>query len=498
MASPAPGMHVHDRYVLRGRVGVGGMGEVWYAHDLRLDRPVAIKLIPGASERQIRLEAQAAARLSHPHIAGMYDFGETGQGSDGYGYLVMELLTGQTLADRLAGGPMSWPEAADIAGQVASALSAAHDQHIVHRDIKPANIMLTASGVKVLDFGIAGAAGREPGGSLIAGTPGYTAPERIRGGVDGPAADVYGLAVVIYETLTGALPRPIATWQDLAQAEFGAPVPTPAGVPRAVAPVLAAALTAEPQRRPTAAALEAALTGRAEQTARLTAPMLMARPTDRTMVTARPAGIAAVPAPRPAPTTVADPAAIGPGRSPARVALLAVAAAAVLIVALVALSSLKKPIGSQDAAGIGPTAITPTSSPPPSASASPSAADVNALLATLQQTVDTAANDGSLGHSQVKELARRVQRIQDAWNNGDLGEFRDQCQQLRDALNNGGGDNAGGASPLALMIGPIVDQLLVAAGEPTSSATVAVYKRPAAGARLAAMTAARLETPSFS
>jgi serine/threonine-protein kinase len=472
MASPAPGTRLHDRYVLYTRIGVGGMGEVWHAHDLRLDRPVAIKLIPGASERQIRAEAQAAARLSHPHIAGIYDFGDTGERSAGYGYLVMELLTGQTLADRLAVGPMSWPEAADIASQVASALTTAHDQHIVHRDIKPANIMLTSSGAKVLDFGIAGAAGREWHGSLIAGTPGYTAPERVRGGADGPPADVYGLAVLLYESLTGALPRPIATWQDLTSAEFDAPVPMPTSIPRSVASVLAAALAAEPDSRPTAAAFEAALTGRAAQTAHLIAPMSRAPLTEPTIVTARPAGVAAVPRPGPAPTTIADATAIGPGRSPARVALIAIAGVAVLIIALVALSSLHKPSGSQNTASTAPTtttSTTTTNSPSPSAS---SAADVPALLATLQQTVDTAANDGSLGHDQVKELSRRVQRINNAWQKGDLGEFRDQCQQLQQALNDGGhhggkdnGDaNSGDAAPVALTIGGIVNQLLVAAG----------------------------------
>ena len=481
MAPPAPGTHLHDRYVLRSRVGVGGMGEVWHAHDLRLDRPVAIKLIPGASERQIRSEAQAAARLSHPHIAGIYDFGDTGQGSAGYGYLVMELLTGQTLADRLASGPMSWPEAADIAGQVASALAAAHDQHIVHRDIKPANIMLTVSGVKVLDFGIAGAANREQDNSLIAGTPGYTAPERIRGGFDGPAADVYGLAVVVYEALTGALPRPIATWQDLARAEFGMPVQIPAAVPLDVAPILAAALATEPDWRPTATVLEAALTGRAVQSAP-TGQNLMAPPTEPTIVSVRPAGVAAVPPPRLAPTSVADPAVIGQARSPARLVLLAIAAVATLIVALVALSSLHKASGSQNASSTAPPSTAPTvaattGSPPPSASASPSAADVDEVLATLQQTIDTAANDGGLGHGQVKELNRRVQRLQDAWHNSDLGEFRDQCEQLLNATNNGGdggdrGDNnddkgdghGGGGSTVASTIGGIVDQLLASAG----------------------------------
>lgn len=479
MAPLAPDTHLHDRYILRGRIGVGGMGEVWHAHDLRLDRPVAIKLIPDSSEHQIRSEAQAAARLTHPHIAAIYDFGETGQASSRYGYLVMEILTGQTLADRLATGPMPWPETAEIARQIASALAAAHDQHIVHRDIKPANIMLTAAGVKVLDFGIAGVAHEERPGTLIAGTPAYTAPERIHGHAGGPAADVYGMAVVVYETLTGRLPRQITTWQDLAQTDFHTPLAIPAGVPPAIAPVLAAALSPEPQRRPTAAQIETALTGPETAIAPPTRPTVRAALTEPTLVTTRPAGIAAVPVPRPAPTTVADMPAMQPGRSPARIAVLAVAAVAVLIIVIMALSSLHKPNSGQDpAAAAGPTttATTPSTPPSPQPSESPSTGNVDALLATLQQAVDTTIGDGSLGHDQAKEVTRRVQRIQAAWQNGDLGEFRDQCRQLQDTLNNGGdhgnGDNnghgnannGGGTSPAALTINPIIDQLLAAAG----------------------------------
>ena len=459
MTPLTPGTHLHDRYVLRSRVGVGGMGEVWHAHDLRLDRPVAIKLIPGSSERQIRSEAQAAARLAHQHIAAIYDFGDTGQDSGQYGYLVMELLTGQTLADRLATGPTPWPETAEIARQIAAALAAAHDQHIVHRDIKPANIMLTAAGVKVLDFGIAGVAHQDHPDTLLAGTPAYTAPERIHGNPGGPAADVYALAVVVYEALTGRLPRPITTWQELAKTDFHTPLAMPAGVPPEIAPMLAVALAAQPQRRPTAAQLETALTGLAAPPTPPILPTVPGALTAPTIVTTRPAGVAAVPAPRPAPTTIADLSAIEPGRSPARIAALAVAAVAVLIIAIVALSSLHKPSSGQNTAATGPTATATTAATPPSAqpSPSPSTGNVDGLLAELQQAVDTAAGDGSLGHDQVKEVTRRVQRIRAAWQSGDLGEFRDQCRQLQDALNNGGdhgngdggkgdGGNGGGSS----------------------------------------------------
>ncbi len=348
----------------------------------------------------------------------------------------------------------------------------------MHRDIKPANIMLTAAGVKVLDFGVAGVAHQDHPDTLVAGTPGYTAPERIHGHAGRPAADVYRLAVVVHEALTGRLPRPITTWQELAQTDFHAPLAMPAGVAPAIAPMLAAALAAEPQRRPTAAQLETALTSLTAPTTPPIAPTVRAALTEPTIVTTRPAGVAAVPVPRPAPTTVADLSGIGPGRSPARIVALAAAAVAVLIIVIVTLSSLHKPSNGQNTAATSPTATATTTNAPPSTqpSASPSTGNVNALLVTLQQAVDTAAGDGSLGHDQVKEVTRRVERIRAAWQSGDLGEFRDQCRQLQDALTNGGGHgngddnghgnggNSGGTSPAALTISPIVDQLLAAAG----------------------------------
>ncbi|GAA4626240.1 hypothetical protein GCM10023196_033650 [Actinoallomurus vinaceus] len=181
------------RYRLSERIGRGGMASVWLARDEVLVRQVAVKLIdPELARdpefrRRFRDEARSAAALSHPHIVTVHDYGE----SDGTPYIVMELLTGSTLADV---HPV--PDAERVIGQIASALAAAHEARIVHRDIKPTNIFLTSSGVKVLDFGIAGDARM--------GTPDYLPPENDLS----PSADVYSLGVVWFEAVTGRRPRP--------------------------------------------------------------------------------------------------------------------------------------------------------------------------------------------------------------------------------------------------------------------------------------------------
>ena len=145
-------------YVLRVQIGAGGMGEVYQAHDARLNRDVALKILPESFAldpdrlARFRREAQVLASLNHPNIASIYGFEE----SDGVHALVLELVEGPTLADRIAEGPVTIEEALPIARQIADALEAAHAQGIVHRDLKPANIKIRPDGtVKVLDFGLA-------------------------------------------------------------------------------------------------------------------------------------------------------------------------------------------------------------------------------------------------------------------------------------------------------------------------------------------------------
>jgi serine/threonine-protein kinase len=178
------------------------MSEVWQATDEVLDRPVAIKVLGSSIPAEdgadptgvIRAEAQAAARLAHPHVASVYDFGvaedESGQL---VAYIVMELLSGQSLGERLGEGPVPTGAALRIMAEVAAALGAAHAIGVVHCDVKPGNIMLTPFGAKVFDFGIAASAGDTDHGDArgrILGTPTYVAPERLTGARVTPAADM--------------------------------------------------------------------------------------------------------------------------------------------------------------------------------------------------------------------------------------------------------------------------------------------------------------------
>ena len=260
---------VGERYRLVRMVGSGGMGTVWEAEDEILGRPVAVKVLSeslGAEEHAVRRferEARAAARLSGPHVAAVYDFGR----SEGRPYIVMELVRGETLADRLAReGPLLPQEAARIATQVAEALEEAHGAGIVHRDVKPGNVMLTPAGdVKVMDFGIAAAAWavRVTTSGLVLGTPSYLAPEQAKGEKTTPASDVYALGAMLYEMVAGRPPFVAESPVAVALAHVR-DVPTPLdqvadGVPANIAAVSMAALDKDPAERPPSAAAFASM-----------------------------------------------------------------------------------------------------------------------------------------------------------------------------------------------------------------------------------------------
>ena len=215
-------------YRIEALAGEGGMGEVYKARDTRLDRTVAIKILPEHvaddpdRRRRFEQEARAVSALNHAHICTLYDIGTTGAADGvagpGVDYLVMEYVEGQTLADRLAKGPVPLPQALEYATQIADALASAHQAGIVHRDLKPGNIMLTKGGVKLLDFGLAklktapaGAAAaselltRNPTttpGSVL-GTVQYMAPEQLEGKEVDARADLWALGCVLYEMTTG-------------------------------------------------------------------------------------------------------------------------------------------------------------------------------------------------------------------------------------------------------------------------------------------------------
>jgi tRNA A-37 threonylcarbamoyl transferase component Bud32 len=251
------------RYRLVGRIAAGGMGEVWEADDTVLGRRVALKVLveelaadDHATRRFVR-EARATARLTHPNVAQVYDFGRDG----GAPFLVMELLQGETLARRVANGPFPPGEAARVAAAVADALDAAHQRGIVHRDVKPSNVMLTPDGdVKVMDFGIAAAAGETHSttGSGLYATVAYVPPERVAGEPATPASDVYSLGAVLYELLTGRPPFSGPSPALVARAHLHDPPPPlrrlAPWVPRRLAEACEAALAKDPDKRPSSAA----------------------------------------------------------------------------------------------------------------------------------------------------------------------------------------------------------------------------------------------------
>ncbi|RAO34189.1 Non-specific serine/threonine protein kinase [Micromonospora saelicesensis] len=266
MSPFTPTLRLHDRYVLHERIGLGGMSEVWRGEDEVLGRPVAIKVLAGqfATDPQLRAtiqrEARAAARLTHPHVTQVYDYAEaTLAGGVVVPYLVMELVDGHNLADRLRTGPLPWPEAVRVAGQIAAALAAAHRIGVVHRDVKPGNVMLTDTGAKVLDFGIAALGGLDSqSGEPLMGTPAYFAPERLTAGPPDPASDVYALGALLYRTLTGQAPLPVQSWEDALEVHRrGTPVPPlrVPGLPADIAELTVACLAANPADRPSAAHL---------------------------------------------------------------------------------------------------------------------------------------------------------------------------------------------------------------------------------------------------
>jgi eukaryotic-like serine/threonine-protein kinase len=232
------GLILDDRYRLDERIAAGGVGQVWQATDLLLERAVAVKLLrPEYSDHpetidRFRKEARNAGALSNSHVAQVYDYGPSGP--DGSPYLVMEYVDGPSLADILAVDPIEPVRALDVIAQAAEGLAAAHKAGVIHRDIKPGNILISSEGqVKVTDFGIAHAAGQAPVTSpgLVMGTTQYMAPERIAGNPGTAASDLYALGIVLHECLTGVPPHD-GTAAEVMAAHLYLPLPPlPADVP---------------------------------------------------------------------------------------------------------------------------------------------------------------------------------------------------------------------------------------------------------------------------
>lgn len=273
---PLIGHTLDDKYRLEERLGIGGMGTVYRARHLLIDRAVAIKLLSPrfvedeAAQLRFRREAKAAGRLQHANAVAVTDFGQT---VDGYVYIVMELLEGRTLRDVLAKeAPLDTARAVALMLQAAAAVAAAHEAGIIHRDLKPANIFIVQNSevpavVKVLDFGIAKLAAEhldddDPNtltliGAMI-GTPRYMSPEQCDGLELTPAADVYSLGVILYEMLTGVVPFSGSTPLAIAM-KHTSEMPRPpreyvASIPIALEEVILHALSKDPEERPANAA----------------------------------------------------------------------------------------------------------------------------------------------------------------------------------------------------------------------------------------------------
>ncbi|MBQ0901735.1 serine/threonine-protein kinase [Micromonospora sp. U21] len=398
-----PGRLLDRRYRLLDQIGAGGMSVIWRARDEVLDRVVALKVLApslAADARfrdMVREEARAAAQLVHPHVTSVHDYGET-VAPDGAitSFVVMELLNGEELKLRLTEGPLPWAEAVQVGAQVADALAAAHRLGIVHRDITPANVMMTWVGVKVLDFGIATRIGApdedEDGGTF--GTPAYVAPERLDGAPAQPATDVYSLGVLLHEALTGRVPYPADTWEQLSDALDSGPPPTLAGLPElppTVARICLRSLARDPADRPTARQVATVLRDHLLPADTTAAPTLALPPATPVPVAGGeratgPGGGAAVP----------DPDDGGPARSRRRPALLLIPAVLAVGVALTVAALLpeqRETPRTQPTAGPVPTGSSgPPGTGPSRPAATPSAGRSTGSPAAGPGTLVEAAN----------------------------------------------------------------------------------------------------------
>ncbi len=436
------------RYELRTVLGRGGMAEVWLGFDRRLDRAVAVKILPPAgpadpsARDRFDREARTVARLSHPNIVAVHDVG-TDAGSPAGGaevsYLVMELVQGGSLADRLAAGPLPVAAAVAVAVQVCDALEAAHAAGVVHRDVKPANILFTgaaADRVKVCDFGIArvtGAGQAELTASKqVLGTSAYMAPEQATGGPVDARSDIYALGCVLYAMLVGHPPFTGGTPMQLAARHVNQPV-VPAstlrpGLPPQVDRVLGALLAKRPEDRPASAARAGDLLRR------------LADGTEPAAVQAPPVrATAAVVAPtRAMPVTSADEPTAAGGRAGIRPAGVVLAGAGALVVAAVVTAVLVAGRAGQPSTGAAasgsPAAAAPAASSAGPAGGDPSPQRPGDALAALRGTVSVQAGAGTIDGQTARELTKRLDQVGRDIAKGDTGKAAQRVAELRTKL----------------------------------------------------------------
>jgi serine/threonine protein kinase len=265
-----PGTLFAERYRIVGRLGKGGMGEVYRADDLRVGQPVALKFLPASIARdpdalqRFRNEVRVARQVSHPNVCRVYDLGE----SDAGYFLSMEYVDGEDLASLLRRiGRLPTDKALEIARKLCAGLAAAHEKGVLHRDLKPANVMLDGRGQALLtDFGLAGLATEIAASDVRSGTPAYMSPEQLTGKEVTVRSDIYALGLVLYEIFTGKRPFEANTLAELIRAQNQSAPTNPSTLVRdmepAVESVILRCLDPEPSRRPSSAlAVAAALPG---------------------------------------------------------------------------------------------------------------------------------------------------------------------------------------------------------------------------------------------
>ncbi|QOV34875.1 serine/threonine protein kinase [Streptomyces ferrugineus] len=359
----AAGDVVDGRFELVERLGSGGMGTVWRARDTVLHREVALKAVRsdadtvGVVRERVMREARALARLSHPHVVTVHQIVD----AEPHPWIVMELVPGVSLQQRLDDGPLTPVAAARLGRQVLAALMAAHAAGIQHRDVKPANILLRPDGSAVLtDFGIAalqGTTGLTATGELV-GSPEYMAPERIRGhGDDSPAADLWSLGVVLYLCVEGVSPLRRPTTLATLAAVLDDPLPPPSRS-GPLTQVLQALLVRDPAARPDAARLDAML-ARVETGA---TPHWAAQPTTT--------AAAPHPVPPPTPTQLDTPRPTTPQQVRGRKRRTPLVVAATAVLAIATATALVLTLRAGDTGGDNNRAA-PLTKPPAPTSATP-------------------------------------------------------------------------------------------------------------------------------
>lgn len=253
MSTDAPAENViRERYHLRELLGHGGMGMVWSAHDQRLDRTVALKLlrpdVPESTATQMEREARAAARIDDRRIVTVLDLDHM---EDGRPFLVLELHDGWTLADELKDGPLPPDRFSQLADDLLGGLASAHDCGVMHRDIKPANVLAETGGFRITDFGLASIDTDQSTECSLMGTLAYIAPERLHGSPGTFTADVFSASVVLYEAASGRKPFQAGTPSEAIMAVRSRQVaPLPGHVPPPLASAILRGLDPDPARRP--------------------------------------------------------------------------------------------------------------------------------------------------------------------------------------------------------------------------------------------------------